>query len=874
MAAFEKVKSGIPDMDKALDFIRLGDNVVWRVSRLEEFKLFMEPYIEQAKKDKRNIIYFRFASHAPLIAECPEIKTIRIPLSHRFETFTVEIHNAIEREGKDAFYVFDCLSELQAAWATDLMMGNFFRVTCPFLFILDTVAFFPIIRGKHSFHSVNKILNTTQLFLDVYSDRNMVYVRPLKVWERDSETMFLPHIYNRSDGSFKPVQDGVRASRFYQLLGTMKRSGEDQYIDSWDRFFDSAKMLHDHHMDLTNISQVMCSIMMTRDEKMQKLVTEHFTPEDYFDVRKHMIGTGMIGGKACGMLLARAIVRNLAPEADNILEPHDSFFVGSDVYYTYIVDNGFWDLRIRQRNEKEYFSLAEEFAHRLRHGEFSEEMKNRFRSILEYYGQDPYIVRSSSILEDGFDNAFAGKYESVFCANRGTLEQRLQEFEDAVRTVYASSMGLSALDYRKRRGLHNKDEQMALLIQRVSGSYYGSYYMPCAAGVGYSYSPYRFLADINPSAGMLRLVMGLGTSAVDRTEGSYPRLVALDHPEVTPNTTIAEKHQFSQKKVEAMDVKNHCLSRMDLDKIVPNLPFYLKNILMDHDFDVESRLRERGISRDIWFISCRGLVKNQKMMEQMGMILRLLENEYQHPVDIEFTINLADNGEYLINLLQCRPLQPLTDTQAAEIPDDIPESDIILESSGASMGRSRMLTLDRIVYVDPVAYYQMPYSHKPRVAAFIQKVNWAYRDKGKKMMLIVPGRIGTSSPELGVPTTFADISEFEVICEVEEKTAGYHPELSYGSHFFQDLVEAEILYTAVFAGQKTKIWRPEMISCLPDITSEFIAGEDDSPLKKIVKVYNTEGSGCELYHDLRGEGTVLLGLSPRAQQTGLSPRAQ
>ena len=178
MAAFEKVKSGIPDMDKALDFIRLGDNVVWRVSRLEEFKLFMEPYIEQAKKDKRNIIYFSIASHAPLIVECPEIKTIRIPLSHRFETFTVEIHNAIEREGKDAFYVFDCLSELQAAWATDLMMGNFFRVTCPFLFILDTVAFFPIIRGKHSFHSVNKILNTTQLFLDVYSDRNMVYVRP------------------------------------------------------------------------------------------------------------------------------------------------------------------------------------------------------------------------------------------------------------------------------------------------------------------------------------------------------------------------------------------------------------------------------------------------------------------------------------------------------------------------------------------------------------------------------------------------------------------------------------------------------------------------------------------------------------------------
>ena len=142
MAAFDRVLSGIPEMDTALDNIRLGDNVVWRVSKLSEFRLFMKPYIEQAIKDRRNIIYFRFASHEPLITEYPEVKTLNVPLSHRFETFTVDIHNMIEKEGRDAFYVFDCLSELQTAWATDLMMGNFFKVTCPFLFILNTVAFF------------------------------------------------------------------------------------------------------------------------------------------------------------------------------------------------------------------------------------------------------------------------------------------------------------------------------------------------------------------------------------------------------------------------------------------------------------------------------------------------------------------------------------------------------------------------------------------------------------------------------------------------------------------------------------------------------------------------------------------------------------
>ena len=125
MAAFDRILSGIPEMDKALDNIRLGDNVVWRVSDLSEFRLFMEPYVRQAVKDKRKIIYFRFAAHEPFITDIPEVKTIEIPLSHRFENFTVEIHNAIEREGRDAFYVFDCLSELQTAWATDLMIQSF-----------------------------------------------------------------------------------------------------------------------------------------------------------------------------------------------------------------------------------------------------------------------------------------------------------------------------------------------------------------------------------------------------------------------------------------------------------------------------------------------------------------------------------------------------------------------------------------------------------------------------------------------------------------------------------------------------------------------------------------------------------------------------
>ena len=135
------------------------------------------------------------------------------------------------------------------------------------------------------------------------------------------------------------------------------------------------------------------------------------------------------------------------------------------------------------------------------------------------------------------------------------------------------------------------------------------------------------------------------------------------------------------------------------------------------------------------------------------------------------------------------------------------------------------------------------------------------------MMLIAPGRISTSSPELGVPTVFADISEFEVICELEEKTIGYNPELSYGSHFFQDLVEADILYAAVFSGESTRIWRPAMIGCFPDITAEFLEADGENPVENIVRVLNTEGKGCKLYHDLKQEKTILR-CSPETDTSG------
>ncbi|WP_027217120.1 PEP/pyruvate-binding domain-containing protein [Butyrivibrio fibrisolvens] len=854
MAAFDRVCSGIPQMDEVFDNIRLGDNVVWRVDDLDEFRLFVEPYVKQAIADRRNLIYIRFASHQALLEEQEGLKIIQVELNHRFENFTVEIHEIIRKEGRDAFYVFDCLSDLQTAWATDLMMGNFFQVTCPYLFTLDTVAFFPLIRGKHSFKAIAKIRDTTQLFLDVYSDNKNIYVRPDKVWNRYSEVMFLPQIYNPDTGEFKPILDGVMASHFYQVLGKNSALSDTENMDSWDRFFNTTRLLHKSGADVNDNCSRMCNIMMTRDERLRIMVKELFTPEDYFSVKDRMIGTGMIGGKACGMLLARKIIEHRAPDIFEFLEPHDSFYIGSDVFYSFIVENRFWDLRIRQRTKEEFFSLAEEFAKKILSGYFSRDMEEQFVKLLEYYGQDPIIVRSSSILEDGFGNAFAGKYESVFCSNSGSMEQRLEELENAVRSVYASTMSRSALDYRSRRGLQARDEQMALLVQRVSGSYYGEYYMPCAAGVGYSYSPYKFMESLDQAAGMVRLVMGLGTSAVDRTEGSYPRLVSLDKPLATNARNSIEKHQYSQRKIEVMNRLTRKLERISLEDIEKFLTFPLKRLLLEHDTDTERMFRDRGQDRDIEFISCQGIVRKDKLMSQMKEILSVIQNEYQHPVDIEFTMNFSEDGDYVINILQCRPLQVFKDTESMEIPKDIDAKNILFECKKSAMGLSRKEKLDIIVFVDPVNYYKMPYQDKYKIAKAIGNINWEMRGKGKHMLLMVPGRVGTTSPELGVPTTFSDISEFDAIYEIADSKAGYNPELSYGSHFFQDLVEAGILYNAIFENEKTVIFNPDLLRAYKNIFEQ--SDSEYCEYRDIICVVDVSQDNVYIYHDMDKEKTL------------------
>ena len=878
MAAFDRIKSGIPGLDEALDNIRLGDNVVWNVTNLNEFSYFVDPYVKQAKEDNRNLIYIRFANHPPLIEmteddfklleieennsetefcmiERDGIKIYKVNPYNQFETFTLEVQRIIEKEGFDAFYVFDCLSDLQAVWSTDLMMGNFFKVTCPFLFQLDTVAYFPIIRGRHSFDAIAKIRETTQLFLNVHSNSpEEVYVSPLKVWNRYSQTMFLGHKFNPRTGFVKVLQDGQEVSKYYKTINDSDKHQGGQILDSWERYMLQVRMKYDEGKNIDDECDKICELMMTKDEKMLSKIKEYFTFEDYITIYDRRVGSGSVGGKSCGMLLARKIIEKERPDIYRNLEPDDSFYIGSDLFYTYIVSNDLWDLRVKQRTKEGYYKYGKELEEALKNGTFSEEIKKGFIQILDYFGQNPIIVRSSSFLEDGYGNAFAGKYESVFCVNRGSLEERLAAFEEAVKVVYSSTMNISALEYRKINDLDDTDEQMALLVQRVSGSYYGDYFFPTAAGVGFSYSPYSPLPDMDNSKGMLRLVMGLGTKAVDRTKKDYPRIINLDKPEVTMVKDIREKHRYSQHYLDVIDLKNISLHDIPVGDGLDVIPRYAKRVLVEHDREAERMFRDRGERREIVFVNCEGLVKNQEFIDEMKEIMDTLETAYDYPVDIEYTVNVGEDNSFNVNLLQCRPLQVSINNESIEMPED---KNVFFHIKESSMGMSRKNTIDAICYVDPHKYYEYPYAQKSSISRVINDVNAYCKENDKTAILIVPGRIGTSSPELGIPVVFADISHFSAILEESYSEVGYMPELSFGSHMFQDLVEAEIYYGALFENEKKLEFNKDMIYDHKNILKDINPNLSEE-IYDMIQVIDFGDDKAEFYHDMNKDETLCI----------------
>ena len=425
----DNISTGIKGFDDIMGGLYPGDNVVWQVEDINNYKYVANAFAKKAIDDGKKVNYIKFGKMEPIIDDIDSINLFELDLDKGFEEFTMSVRNIIKTQSEDTVYVFDSLTYIQRGWYSDLMTVNFFKVTCPYLYKIGAVAYFSIKRNSYTYDTIAKIRETAQVLMDIYNVEGNFYIHPLKVEDRYTPILFFPHKVE-GDKVTTITSSGEASKLFSHFDWRNKRLGY------WRINFNKAKAaLTQDKLTQDKMKQNLIDILVGKDAKINKMCNQYFTLADMVQIASREIGTGFIGGKSIGMLMATAIISKSEETKDefkDILEPHDSFYIGTDVFYSYIVENGLWDLRMKQKTDEGYFKYAKELQDGMKSGKFSEMIREQFMHLLEYYGQCPIIVRSSSLLEDNFGNAFAGKYDSVFCINQGNPSERLKAFEDAI----------------------------------------------------------------------------------------------------------------------------------------------------------------------------------------------------------------------------------------------------------------------------------------------------------------------------------------------------------------------------------------------------------------------------------------------------------
>ncbi|MBU1056546.1 MAG: PEP/pyruvate-binding domain-containing protein [Proteobacteria bacterium] len=852
MAANSYISTGWDNLDTIIDHLRRSDNVVWQVETIDDYQRLVSMFVNRAIAQNEKVVYLRFARHTPLLEKRNNLIIYNLKVETGFESFSTQVHSIIGQEGRNTCYVFDSLSDLLHIWATDLMIGDFFSITCPYLFELNTTAYFGILRNRHSFKAIALIRETTQVLIDVYNYKGQICIHPIKVQHRYSPTMYFPHIKKKE--KLVPVIDSVDATQLFSHLSKRNTMAAQRHLDYWDHLFMQAKNILESDSrfeEKQDMVERLSRVLLSRNQRLLSLIRKHITLEDLLQIKERLIGTGFIGGKSVGMLLSRKILtQDNSFKWHDVLEHHDSFYIGSDVFYSYIARNGWWKIFMAHKTKEEYFDKASELNYKMLSGYFPEEIKEQFRLMLEYFGQSPIIVRSSSLLEDAFGSAFAGKYESFFCVNQGSPEKRYENFEEAIRKIFASTMSEDALAYRLQRKLDQMDEQMAILVQRVSGAYHKRYFFPELAGVGLSRNPFVWKKDMDEKAGMIRLVLGLGTRAVNRVENDYPRIVALDDPIVKPLSGMKDISKYSQHFVDVLNLEANQIETIPMDRLLEEEAPKNLELVAIRDTEAYQNLLNMGKpGRDIWVLTFDAFLTETPFVNLMKKMLRRLENTYENPVDIEFTINFNQANDIQINLLQCRPFQSIEHMRNATELEAIPEEKIVVLTEGSFMGGNVLQPISRIIYVDPESYTKLSQTDKYSVARLIGKLNKMVSDRKKTpTMLIGPGRWGTSSPEMGVPVNFSEINHIAVLAELSYRDGSLIPDLSFGTHFFHDLIETGIFYFAVYPENPGVIFRQNWFRELPNLLDSLSLEEKN--LSHVVKVWDMSGKGLIIHSNV------------------------
>ena len=596
-----------------------------------------------------------------------------------------------------------------------------------------------------------------------------------------------------------------------------------------------------------------------------KIAKEWLTIADLRDIRQRKIGGGKIGGKAAGMLLARRILEQVAPdEIRQHLSIPESYYLGADVTYQFMALNGLmhWNDQKYKNEEQirlEYPQIQSDFLQ----GEFPPDTHEALCNLLDRVGSQPLIVRSSSLLEDNFGTSFAGKYESLFCPNQGTPEENLQQLTQAIQRIYASIFNPDALTYRRSKGLLDYDERMAILIQVVKGERFGDYFLPQGAGVAFSRNQFRWSPQIRREDGFMRLVWGLGTRAVDRVGNDYPRLVALSHPLLHPEASPRAVRRYSQHYVDVIDMQTNTFKTLPVSQVLSPRYAPLRYIAQIDQGDYLTPLRTSVLEggTDDLVITYDELLRRTPVARRMREMLNILEEHYHSPVDTEFTLQISEpfspTPEVDICLLQCRPQSHLKEGKA-RLPASINPADVIF-STRRVVPEGHVGGIHSVLFVPAEGYFALETpSDRARLIRAINLVN--AKLAGSAFICVGPGRWGSSNPELGVPIGYGDIYNTRALVEVSGQGVGTAPEPSFGTHFFQDLLESNIYPLAVYLDDPEVDFKRDFFYATPNRLAELLPEVTELPpcLRLIEVADYRPGSHLDLIMDDEKSTAVAL----------------
>jgi hypothetical protein len=553
---------------------------------------------------------------------------------------------------------------------------------------------------------------------------------------------------------------------------------------------------------------------------------------------------GKLGGKSAGLFLAYHILQEEAKDNELLREIKvpKTWYITSDGILHFMQHNNLEE--VLEQKYKEIDEVRIEYPHIVqlfKNSEFPPDIAKGLSVALDDLGDKPLIVRSSSLLEDQMGAAFSGKYKSLFLANQGTKQQRLTSLMDAIAEVYASTFNPDAIEYRAERGLLDFNEEMGIMIQEVVGTTIGKYFMTAYAGVAFSNNEFRWSPRIKREDGLIRLVTGLGTRAVDRLSDDYPVLVSPGQPNLKVNVTVEELMRYSQKKIDVINLETNEFESIPISDFFKEYGFNYPQfaqifsvidgtmVRQPAPYDVEDHQQDLVVTFD-------GLISKTTYLKRIDLILKTLQKKIKSPVDIEFGCDGTN-----LYLLQCRPQSFSSNYSSDSIPKDV-SLEKILFTAHKYISNGKVPDITHIVYVDPQKYAELTDREKMlQVGRAVSKLNKTLPKR--RFILIGPGRWGSRGDiKLGVSVTYSDINNTAMLIEVARKKGNYVPDLSFGTHFFQDLVEANIRYLPLYPDDPRVVFNEYFLNnsknIFKELVPEFHTLEDTV---KVIDVFESTG---------------------------------